>query len=139
MPNDRITYRSGYKYQLDDGYSVQLKHIRPEHDIKTEYIKLSKEGILYILRGYAWDGPSGPTVDTKNFMRGSLIHDALYQLIREGHLDRNQRENADKELVNACEEDGMNWLRRKYVYFSLRGFGTSAAMPSGERPLMVAP
>src|SRR3990167_2418178 len=123
MNGDRIRYRSGYKYQLVEDYSVQLEHIRTLNPIKFEYISLEPSGLLNIKSGYAWDGPSGPTVDSNNFMRGSLIHDALYQLIREGLLRRDVREDADKELVLACEKDGMSWIRRKYVYLSLRGFG----------------
>jgi hypothetical protein len=42
-------------------------------------------------KGYAWNGPSGPTLDTRNFMRGSLVHDALYQLMREGRMDNGLR------------------------------------------------
>lgn len=139
MNGDRIRYRSGYKYQLVEDYSVQLEHIRTLNPIDSGYISLESSGLLNIKSGYAWDGPSGPTVDSNSFMRGSLIHDALYQLIRDGLLRRDVREDADKELVLACEKDGMSWIRRKYVYLSLRGFGRSASMPSGERPLMVAP
>jgi len=46
------------------------------------YLKLDGDGQFEFSKGYAWDGPSGSTVDTLNFMRGSLVHDALYQLIR---------------------------------------------------------
>lgn len=139
MLGDKIKYRGGYKYQLDEDYIVQLKHIRPVEDIKSEYISISKNGLLSIKKGYAWDGPSGIAVDSKNFMRGSLVHDSLYQLIREGLLPRESRALADKELDDACNEDGMSWVRRQWVFYSLRGFGSAAAMPSGERPLMVAP
>ncbi len=31
--------------------------------------------------------PNGPTIETKTFMRASLVHDALYQLMREEHLE----------------------------------------------------
>ena len=79
MTKPYIKYRSGYKYQLVEEYQVRVSLI-PENDIKTDFIELSTEGMLIIKKGYAWDGPSGPTIDTPNFMRGSLVHDALYQL-----------------------------------------------------------
>jgi hypothetical protein len=60
-----------------------------------------------ISKGYAWDGPSGPTIDTGNFMRGSLIHDALYQLMRTGNLPTSFRERADLLLRKTCIDDGM--------------------------------
>ena len=91
VPEKKIFYCRGYKYQLDQTYVVQVS-IKPRADIITEWIKLNRDGMLAIMDGYAWDGPSGPTIDTKNFMRGSLVHDALYQLMREGHLEPRWRE-----------------------------------------------
>lgn len=121
-----IKYRGGYKYQLATGYVTPVS-IFPPHHIATDFIVLSTNGVLVINSGYAWDGPSGPTIDTKNFMRGSLVHDALYQLMREGLLDESWREQADKELRRICQEDGMSWLRAWYVYYSVRDFGGSSA------------
>ena len=43
---------------------------------------------------------------------GSLLHDALYQLMREGLLDHTlHREAADRILQSLCREDGMTALR----------------------------
>ena len=74
-----IAYKAGYKYQLKAEYVVQID-IKPAALIDIEYLALTPTGALTIRKGYAWDGPSGPTIDTLNFMRGSLVHDALYQL-----------------------------------------------------------
>jgi len=76
-----IAYKGGYKYQLKEDYVTETR-ITPPTPIQTEYIALTSQGRISIKRGYAWDGPSGPTIDTLNFMRGSIVHDALYQLIR---------------------------------------------------------
>lgn len=73
--SESIKYRDGYKYQLSEDYQTVIE-IKPVEFILTEYIRLDIDGTLSIKEGYAWDGPSGPTVDTKNFMRGSLVHDA---------------------------------------------------------------
>lgn len=121
-----IKYRGGYKYQLAAGHATKV-FVFPTVHIATEYIVLSKEGVLVINEGYAWDGPSGPTVDTKNFMRGSLVHDALYQLMREGLLPEYWREQADKELQRICIEDGMWRIRAWWVYRAVRDFGGSSA------------
>jgi len=91
-------------------------------------LSLSKNGLLRIRCGYCWDGPSGPTIDTKNFMRGSLLHDALYQLIREGYLAEDEwRKYSDDLLREICLEDGMSRLRAWYVYKSVRWFGGASA------------
>ncbi len=131
-----IIYRAGYKYQLADDYKI---HIDIEHDINTEYIKLDPDGVLLIKEGYAWDGPSGPTVDTKTFMRGSLVHDALYQLMREGHLEQNFRGPADKILAMICKEDGMIGIRRWWVYRGVKYFAKGAAKKKNKRPRLTAP
>lgn len=121
-----IKYRDGYKYQLHEPYIVQTAIIPQEH-IGHDFIILSPTGLLMISAGYAWDGPSGPTIDTKNFMRGSLVHDALYQLMRHKLLDCGWRETADSELRRICREDGMSWLRAWWVYKGVRIGGESSA------------
>lgn len=132
-----IRYCEGYKYQLVESYLVQIS-IKPSADIITPFIKLNRDGMLAIMAGYAWDGPSGPTVDTKSFMRGSLIHDALYQLMREGHLDPDMyRLIADKTLVAICKQDGMGAIRAAWVYAGVRFGGGRPA--SRKTPIIEAP
>ena len=90
MTKPYIKYRSGYKYQLVEEYQVKVTAL-PKNDIKTDFIELSPKGMLIIKEGYAWDGPSGPTIDTPNFMRGSLVHYAIYQLLRSELIDEKCR------------------------------------------------
>ena len=73
-------------------------------------------------------------------MRGSLIHDALYQLMREKHLDhRTYRPVADKILQRLCREDGMSRLRAWWVYQGVRLFADPASEPSSDKPVTLAP
>lgn len=115
--------------------------LRPEEEKVVErFIKLGTDGQLEIGDGYAWDGPSGPSIDTKNFMRGSLVHDALYQLMREARLDKTKwRRAADEELVRICREDGMTRVRAWWVLTAVRWFAGSAASPEGAEPVTIAP
>jgi len=133
-----IKYKSGYKYQLVQDVVFNVR-VFPERDIITKYIELSILGCLTIRSGYAWDGPSGPTIDTKNFMQGSLVHDALYQLMRMRLLDSSWRLRADQELVRICKEDGMSKLRSWYVYRSVRRLAASAANPKNAKKVITAP
>lgn len=135
---NRIQYRSGYKYQLAEEYSVEVS-IRPEKNIETDFIALNTAGLLVTKKGYAWDGPSGPTFDTKNFMRGSLVHDALYQLMRNELLPASCREQADLELHKICREDGMSKFRAWYVLLGVRKFANFAATPESRKPVRTAP
>lgn len=134
-----IEYNDGYKYQLKETYSLPIE-IQPDKDITTPFIRLDTLGNLTLAKGYAWDGPSGPTIDTLTFMRGSLAHDALYQLMREKELDNDKfREAADRILQRICKEDGMWSLRAWWVYHGVRLFADPAADPASKRPAIRAP
>lgn len=134
-----IAYKAGYKYQLQETYSVTLE-LRPPAPVHTAFIDFDLDGTLTLRRGYAWDGPSGPTIDTPTFMRGSLIHDALYQLMRERHLDpAATRAAADRILQAICREDGMPALRAWWVHLGVRLFADPAADPATDKPVLRAP
>ncbi len=131
-----IRYKCGYKYQLYEDYEVQTKII-PIQDVRTRFLDLTERGLLTIRAGYAWDGPSGPAIDTATFMRASLVHDALYQLIREGFLERGWRDEADNEMRRICVEDGMSRFRAWYAYHAVSVFGGRVGMKP--RSVHVAP
>ena len=134
----KIFYKQGYKYQLNETYVIQTP-IKPKQSINTDYITLGKNGLLKLRKGYAWDGPSGPTIDTKTFMRGSLVHDALYELIRKGFLKMSYRSEADKLLYSMCKEDGMNYVRRKWDYLGVKYGARYAASKDNQRKVLIAP
>jgi len=117
-----------YKYQNLDTITIQTEI--KIGNIGNSYININSDGLLTISKGYSWDGPSGPTIDTKTFMRGSLIHDALYQLMRDGYINRKYRDYSDKLLKQICIEDGMNKFRSWYIYTSLKWFGNKNAEPN---------
>ena len=123
-----LNYRkiTGYKYQLVEDFIIDIA-IYPDGDIVDPFMCLLKSGRLIIKKGYSWDGPSGPTIDTKNFMCGSLVHDAIYQLLRESKISKIYRKYADKLLRHLCLKDGMSKFRAWYVYWSVRKFAGYAA------------
>ncbi len=134
-----ISYKKGYKYQIVESHEVDIDVVPPQ-DIISDYIRLTADGRLGLRKGYAWDGPSGPTFDTLNFMRGSLVHDALYQLMREEYLDKEMyRQPADRLLRYMCRQDGMSWIRAWWVYAGLRIGGGPAADPANKKPVTRAP
>lgn len=135
---NKIHYRTGYKYQLARDYAVNVA-IRPYDTIYTEFVCLNNKGLLVIRSGYAWDGASGPAIDSQNLIRGSLTHDALYQLMREGYLSPSWRRQIDEELRRICLEDGMSKIRAWWVYHAVRIFGGPCADPENKRPIIEAP
>jgi len=136
----KYRHLKGYKYELLEtvmvftGIKDEVNQLfaDPEHvgvEIDTRYIALFSNGQLFIKARYAWDGASGPAIDTKTFMRGSLVHDALYQLMREGHLDRKYRKRADQLLREICLEDGMWNVRAAWVYWAVQTFAKREVYP----------
>lgn len=87
------------------------------------WLSLLPNGELWMKSGYLWDGPSGVAIDTPTFMRASLVHDALYQLIKQGLLPKSARKKADAEMRRICREDGMGWFRSWYAWAAVRVFG----------------
>lgn len=133
----QLKYRAGYKYQLASDYA--LATTITGFSCETEFISLSADGWLLIKAGYAWDGASGPAIDTRSFRRGSMVHDALYQLIRLGLLPMECREQADVLLHTIVIEDKMLPVRAWWVYQAVRWRGGYAILPSSENPILLAP
>lgn len=115
-----------YKYELLESFSSFLPE-EPDHITHVTYRqKLNWNTIqldydldfkgsgklkpkLYIDKGYQWDGPSGPTLDLASWMRGPLIHDALYSLGRAGLLLRSDRKWADQMMLEILLKDNI-WV-----------------------------
>ena len=72
-------------------------------------------------------------------MRGSLVHDALYRLIRQELLPSRLREKADQILYDICREDGMSKHWAEYVYNAARVFGGSTVKPRAGGKTIKAP
>lgn len=139
MTKGYIRYRSDYKYQLASAYKVQTA-IYPKSDIDTRFIKLNTAGELVVSKAYAWDGPSGPVIDTPENMRASLVHDALYQLMRNKKLSaRTHRKTADAAFRDMCKEDGVSGHAANLYYAALRKFGKPAASPQNKKKVHRAP
>lgn len=134
-----IHYRKGYKYTLA-GNHIYHVDIKPAESIQAGYVHLNVAGVLWIKSGYSWDGCSGPSWDDSHNMRGGLIHDALYQLIRLGLLAPTYKEAADRELQRAMIDDGAFRFRAWYYYQAVSKFGGGSCKPGTDPyPVLVAP
>lgn len=130
----KITYKRGYKYQLQQDTKITTG-IEVATRIDRYWYKLDFRGTLAITKGYAWDGPSGPTFDTRNFMRGSLAHDVFYQMMRQGDFPLHRKDETDRLLQRLCVQDGMTKVRAWWVYQGVACFGK----PGEPKALLVAP
>lgn len=129
-------YKKGYKYQLAETETLKVSGIYAW--VTHDWIRL--EGCrLWILKGYAWDGCSGPTWDDKTNMTAGLVHDALYQLMREGLLPQTAKAAADEMLYRLCIKNGMWEFRARYYLWAVKKFGRKSTDPKSERKLLTAP
>lgn len=121
-----------HKYHLLSDWSYQSKIY--ELPVKHRYFERFDNGKVWVRRGYRWDGPSGITIDTPNFVDCSLPHDVEYQIMREfpGCYSPQNRLLADQQLYFHCRcWGGMVWIRAQWVYRAVRLFGDRHARPSG--------
>jgi len=110
-----LKYRSGYKYQLAESISFQT-NFKSKTGFKLDFISITKEGLITGSKGYAWDGPSGPTYDDDLFMLLSLLHDMLYQLIRAGFFRHDYWRLADHEMESLLKVilPSLKWAKRTF-------------------------
>ena len=106
---------------------------------KTEFVELFKSGWVCVQAGWAWDGASGPTIDTKSSIRASLAHDLGAMLMRQEILPRELWFQNDRMLERLCLEDGMwGWRAkawRKFLSLVKGAYGR----PEKKRVVHVAP
>ncbi|MEI7796224.1 MAG: DUF1353 domain-containing protein [Methylococcaceae bacterium] len=135
-----IIYNGGYKFQLKREYRLQTD-LKPREDISTEFVSLDVYGNLVIKSGYAWDGATC-AIDTKTNIRGALVHDSLYQLMREMSYalpPEINREKADRLLQKICLEDGMCQFVAWLFYQAVHNFGSKYTDPKDEHLPEYAP
>ena len=130
-----MQYKKGYKYQLAETmrFKTDIKA-----DINTDFIALDNRGYITILKGYAWDGAS-VIVDRKTNMRASLVHDALYQLMREGEIDFRLWRDADLEFDKLLKADGAWAITRKADMAGLWFAQGRCAHPDHRKHVLAAP
>ena len=125
VPATTIRYRSlrHWKYELLNPYTHPLPaqlHESGRH-FTTPYLDLTADTLVIAAR-YAWDGASGPTFDSPSTMRASLVHDALYQLMRLGGLPLSAKRASDQLFYDLLREDGMGRFRAWYWLRGVRWF-----------------
>jgi hypothetical protein len=91
----------------------------PQYD---PFVSLCPGGELWLRSGYSWDGatlfPDFPWIVVP-----SLVHDAGYQLIREGALPRSARAAFDATLRKDCVAQGAPRRWAWLVWLGVRVFG----------------
>lgn len=115
--------RKNWKYSIYSDCEINLYH--DFGSIAHPFFQI-KDNVLSVKEGYTFDGASGPTLDTENFMVPSLVHDILFQAMRMGLISHSKFDNANIELKMQCRERGMSYFRAGYVYLGVKYFGKSS-------------
>ena len=99
-----MKYRKGYKYQLasDELFHTSIIGYR----VSKKRVELHPDGTVILREGYAWDGPSGPVFDRDTVMQASILHDALYEMMRWELVPHYEWRAADKEYGKQMKKDG---------------------------------
>lgn len=138
MIGDKIMlFKKGFKYQLEEKYSILTPIVG--YDIDTTWVRLKPNGKLILREGFAWDGSSGPTIDTKTCKRASAEHDAFYRLMRYNELPRALRKQADILYHDRCLEDGMWKVKAWWRYRALRKAGIASTLPKNRKKIYHVP
>lgn len=136
-----LWYREAQPYALASDLITQTC-LRPEEDIVTKFVELTKDGLLTLREGFDFS-PSVPGFvpfnerTRKAMMRGSAVHDGLYLLHRMGLLF--DREGADNELRRICLEDGLPEAEAESVWRAVRSHGEVHADPLRVKHPVCAP
>lgn len=127
---------SGFKYCVEELTIIQTP-FQPVRSIVAADDKLTlyPDGELWVHIGFLYDGPSGPTYDSKNTLVPSLMHD-IFQLfsrmgLLEGWLTRAEYDEYFRVMLKAY---GMNRFRAWAWYRGVRiGGWRSARIQKSQR------
>ena len=133
-----IIYSEGYKYQLQRDHT-ELTPVTGV-SIVDDYFVLTPNGLLTVRKGYAWDGASGPTFDTLNSMRPSLVHDVFCQVLRDGRLDYVKwQDTVNLYFRDQCIAAGMFKWRANLWHFAVEIAGAGNPEQGPDRKIIEAP
>jgi len=130
----------GHKWMLEDQWEFKTD-LRIDLPNDVDYLELGskkaqfygKTGWIILKPGFTWDGPSGPTIDTDNWLKPSAEHDALYAGLKFGvfkdydvtleglKLNHEQiRKYADDLMYERLVENGVHEFRAGYSWAGVR-------------------
>lgn len=131
-----MEYTDGYKYQIRKNMRFALPPEFQGIEIETDFIKL-ETCLLTIRKGYAYNGASGPTFDTKNSMRPTAFHDAMCQLMAEGLLPREFSPLVNELFRELLLQDGMSSFRSGLWHHGVEKHGAYSTIRN--KNILVAP
>ena len=131
------------KYQVAEDLYIDIPYWPFCYSIHTEFVSVRITGlgkaVMCIKKYWCYDGPSGPAIDTPNFMEPSAAHDAWYWLMRWGHVPLWYRPYADDLMYDLCLKKEMCKLRAWWCCRAVKRFAEKSATLEGRRVIYTAP
>ena len=127
-----LKYKSGYAYYTTEALEVPVDFACPDFPLAvvSDTWLWCRQGRLVIRARYAWDGASFVLfrwVGTPGaWLLPSLVHDALYQSLREGKLGRQYRDEIDRLFCRQLQARGVSWVVSMVAYWCVRVGGNFA-------------
>lgn len=127
-----LKYKSGYAYYTTEALEVPVDFACPDFPLAvvSDTWLWCRQGRLVIRARYAWDGASFVLfcwMGTPGaWLVPSLVHDALYQALREGKLGRQYRDEIDRLFCRQLRARGVSWLVATVAYWCVRVGGNFA-------------
>jgi hypothetical protein len=112
------------QYRLEEDYDVPYNTgiLGYQLNIPMKFA-LNKAGWMVVKKGFLWDGPSGPAINTVSCMGASLAHDALYGALRKRYIIKSHKKAADKLYRRMLKGAGVGYVRRWYHWAAVAVFG----------------
>jgi len=117
-----MKYWNGFKYVVAETFTVRTAI--KGYSIAEPLSTLRKDGTLTVITGYAWDGNSGPCLDTRSSMEASCVHDVLCDYINHGLLPATLQPLVDQEYYTICVRKKMWWRIARWRMLAIRWYMT---------------
>jgi hypothetical protein len=141
-----MKYRDGYDGQVAEDEIFQLpKVLWPKVAVSTEFLSISRAGVMVTRAGYAWDYASVPLtkwlsnkIAGKKSKKPSLGHDALCQLHRKGLLPQDPTRKHTDEYFYRLLLERKFWKVRAWAWYKAVRIGAKYHKQK-PKPILEAP
>ena len=126
----KIPSHKDWRYTLNRSFTLYHSSL-VGLEFNIPYVQVFPVGRLVVKEGYSWDGAT-LTLNTHDLIVPSLVHDALYQCLREG-LDQSYKAVADKIFYQLLLENKVNKILSWIMYKAVVHFAPkSSYFPKGK-------
>lgn len=131
-----MKYWNGFKYVVAETFTVRTAI--KGYNIIEPLSSLRPDGRLTVIMGYAWDGNSGPCIDTRSSLEASCVHDVLCDYVNQGLLPAALQPLVDQEYYTICVRKKMWWRRARWRMLAIRWYMTGKGSKRYTRKLLEA-